>query len=57
MIALFTLKNCEKLSQFLRRVQKTKTNMNYKDIPDPFIRPEFHDCLDRPKILENFSYR
>lgn len=39
MLALFTLKNNDKLSEFLKRVQKAKNPINFKDNADPFIRP------------------
>lgn len=59
MLGLFTLRNCGKLAEYLKKTQsrKDRPNMNMKEIPNPFIRPQFHDCLDRPKILENFSFR
>ncbi len=32
---------------------RTTSPKNY----NPFVRAEFHDCLERPKVIENFSFR
>lgn len=46
MLALFTLKNCQKLSHFLKKNKKgVKSKVLQNTINDPFVRPQFHDCL------------
>ena len=61
MLSLFTLKNCENVQRYLKQTQNKKECRKKFNDPgeqtDPFIRPEFHDCLDRPKTTELFSYR
>ena len=50
MLSVFTIKNCQKLSEYLKK--SGKSQIATKNTPvDPFIRPEFHDCLERPKTL------
>ena len=57
---LLSLKNATIVSRFLQ-TKKMQVSSSEKFLKpqkvDPYIRPEFHDCLDRPKIIDNFSYR
>ncbi len=63
MLVLLTLKNSSVISDYLKsKKRKFMKNNHILNSPnskyiDPFIRSEFHDCLNRPKNMEIFSIR
>ena len=61
MLSILTLKNCASIEKHLKTTKNKKDHAKKFNEPgqltDPFIRPEFHDCLERPKTTELFSFR
>ena len=57
MQTLFVLKNTDKITKYLLKRSWVKTHKKDTKKLDPFIRPEFMDCLERVVIKENFSMR